>query len=171
MRPAACCKKGGQADKPGRGGTRSRSATASPSPHPSFHAGVWGSRCRARSACEARTAADGAAYCTGPALAAAALPAPPAHPAGFRAAQRRFARSLARQAAQCQRPYANIGLKEPECQRRRMAARKPSGRKIRLQKKTRQTTPVPAWIIMRTKRRVRTNPKRRAWRQTDVEVG
>ncbi|MDX1533845.1 MAG: 50S ribosomal protein L39, partial [Nitrosopumilaceae archaeon] len=29
-----------------------------------------------------------------------------------------------------------------------MAARKPSGRKIRLQKKTKQTSPVPAWIIL-----------------------
>ncbi|TLY04407.1 MAG: 50S ribosomal protein L39, partial [Thaumarchaeota archaeon] len=28
-----------------------------------------------------------------------------------------------------------------------------------------------AWIIVRTKRRVRTNPKRRQWRRTDVGVG
>ena len=34
-----------------------------------------------------------------------------------------------------------------------------------------ETSPVPAWIILRTKRSVRTNPKRRAWRSTDVEVG
>ena len=52
-----------------------------------------------------------------------------------------------------------------------MAARKSSPRKIRLLKKIRQTKPVPAWVIMRTKRTVRTNPKRRAWRSTDVEVG
>ena len=52
-----------------------------------------------------------------------------------------------------------------------MAARKHSGRKIRLLKKQKQTSPVPAWIILKTKRAVRTNPKRRAWRQTDVEVG
>ena len=52
-----------------------------------------------------------------------------------------------------------------------MAARKHSGRKIRLLKKQKETSPVPAWIILRTKRSVRTNPKRRAWRQTDVEVG
>jgi large subunit ribosomal protein L39e len=52
-----------------------------------------------------------------------------------------------------------------------MAARKRSGRKIRLLKKQKQATPVPAWIILRTKKTVRTNPKRRAWRQTDVEVG
>ena len=52
-----------------------------------------------------------------------------------------------------------------------MAARKRSGRKIRLLKKVKETSPVPAWIILRTKRTVRTNPKRRAWRQTDVQVG
>ena len=52
-----------------------------------------------------------------------------------------------------------------------MAARKTSARKIRLIKKTKQTRPVPAWIILKTKRAVRTNPKRRAWRSTDVEVG
>ena len=52
-----------------------------------------------------------------------------------------------------------------------MAARKRSGRKIRLLKKMKESSPVPAWIILRTKRSVRTNPKRRAWRSTDVEVG
>jgi len=52
-----------------------------------------------------------------------------------------------------------------------MAARKRSGRKIRLLKKQKQTSPVPAWVILRTNKTVRTNPKRRAWRQTDVEVG
>ena len=52
-----------------------------------------------------------------------------------------------------------------------MAARKRSGRKIRLLKKTKETSPVPAWIILRTNKSLRTNPKRRAWRSTDVEVG
>ena len=52
-----------------------------------------------------------------------------------------------------------------------MSARKSSSRKIRLLKKTRQTSAVPAWIILKTKRSVRTNPKRRAWRSTDVEIG
>jgi len=52
-----------------------------------------------------------------------------------------------------------------------MAARKSSPRKIRLLKKTKQTSAVPAWIILKTNRAVRTNPKRRAWRSTDVEVG
>jgi large subunit ribosomal protein L39e len=52
-----------------------------------------------------------------------------------------------------------------------MAARKHSGRKNRLIKKTKQASSVPAWVILRTKRSVRTNPKRRSWRSTDVEVG
>ncbi len=52
-----------------------------------------------------------------------------------------------------------------------MAARKSSPRKIRLLKKTKQTSPVPAWVILRTNRHVRTNPKRRAWRSADSEVG
>jgi large subunit ribosomal protein L39e len=52
-----------------------------------------------------------------------------------------------------------------------MATRKHSGRKIRLLKKQKETSPVPAWVILRTNKTVRTNPKRRAWRQTDVEVG
>lgn len=52
-----------------------------------------------------------------------------------------------------------------------MAARKPGPRKTRLMKKIKQASPVPAWIIVRTKRTVRTNPKRRAWRRTDVGVG
>ena len=52
-----------------------------------------------------------------------------------------------------------------------MAARKHSGRKIRLIKKQKQASAVPAWVILKTKRSVRTNPKARAWRRTDVEVG
>ena len=52
-----------------------------------------------------------------------------------------------------------------------MAARKQGPRKTRLMKKIKQASPVPAWVIVRTKRTVRTNPKHRAWRQTAVEVG
>ncbi len=52
-----------------------------------------------------------------------------------------------------------------------MGARKPSGRKIRLHKKTKQASPVPAWILLKTRRRVRTNPKRRPWRSAYTEVG
>lgn len=52
-----------------------------------------------------------------------------------------------------------------------MAAHKSAPRKIRLLKKRKQASSVPAWVILKTKRTVRTNPKRRAWRSTDVEVG
>lgn len=52
-----------------------------------------------------------------------------------------------------------------------MAARKHTGRKNRLMKKIRQNSSVPAWVIVRTNRKVRRNPKQREWRRTDVEVG
>jgi len=52
-----------------------------------------------------------------------------------------------------------------------LAARKNTSRKKRLIKRTRQNRPVPAWVIIRTHRHVRTNPKRRLWRRTDVNVG
>lgn len=52
-----------------------------------------------------------------------------------------------------------------------MAARKSTARKIRLMKKLKQSSAVPAWVIVRTKRKVRTNPKKRQWRRTDVRVG
>ena len=52
-----------------------------------------------------------------------------------------------------------------------MGAHKSSPRKIRLLKKTKQASSVPAWIILKTKRAVRTNPKRRAWRSSSTRVG
>lgn len=52
-----------------------------------------------------------------------------------------------------------------------MGARKYSGKKHRLIKKIKQNSPVPAWIIIRTNRQVRRNPKQRLWRRTDVNVG
>jgi large subunit ribosomal protein L39e len=52
-----------------------------------------------------------------------------------------------------------------------MAARKNASRKKRLLKRTTQNRPVPAWVIIRTHRQVRTNPKRRLWRKSDVNVG
>jgi large subunit ribosomal protein L39e len=53
----------------------------------------------------------------------------------------------------------------------KMAARKNTSRKKRLIKRIKQNRPVPAWVIIRTHRHVRTNPKRRAWRKSDVGVG
>jgi large subunit ribosomal protein L39e len=52
-----------------------------------------------------------------------------------------------------------------------MGAHKSAPRKIRLMKKLKQSSPVPTWIVVRTKRKVRSNPKRRQWRKTDVGVG
>jgi large subunit ribosomal protein L39e len=52
-----------------------------------------------------------------------------------------------------------------------MGANKSTPRKIRLMSKLKQNAAVPAWIIVKTKRKVRTNPKRRQWRRTDVGVG
>jgi len=52
-----------------------------------------------------------------------------------------------------------------------MATRKPTGRKNRLIKKIKQNSATPAWIIARTHRKVRRNPKQREWRRTDVNVG
>jgi large subunit ribosomal protein L39e len=52
-----------------------------------------------------------------------------------------------------------------------MAARKHTGRKNRLMKKLKQNSPVPAWVIVRSNRQIRRNPKQRQWRRTDVNVG
>jgi large subunit ribosomal protein L39e len=52
-----------------------------------------------------------------------------------------------------------------------MAARKNTSRKKRLMKRTRQNRPVPTWVVIRTNRKIRTNPKRRLWRRSDVNVG
>ena len=52
-----------------------------------------------------------------------------------------------------------------------MAARKNTSRKKRLMKRTRQNSPVPTWVVIRTNRKIRTNPKRRLWRRSDVNVG
>jgi large subunit ribosomal protein L39e len=52
-----------------------------------------------------------------------------------------------------------------------MAARKNTSRKKRLLKRARQNRPVPTWVVIRTNRKVRTNPKRRLWRRSDVNVG
>ena len=50
-----------------------------------------------------------------------------------------------------------------------MAKNKTSGVKIRLLKKTRQNYPVPTWVIAKTKRRVRTHPKKRNWRSRKLK--
>lgn len=52
-----------------------------------------------------------------------------------------------------------------------MAARKNTSRKKRLMKRVKQNKPVPTWVVIRTNRKTRTNPKRRLWRRSDVNVG
>lgn len=50
-----------------------------------------------------------------------------------------------------------------------MATRKPAGRKRRLARALNQNKPVPAWVYLRTKGRVRMSPKRRHWRVTRIK--
>ncbi len=52
-----------------------------------------------------------------------------------------------------------------------MPSIKSTARKNRLMKKIKQNSAVPAWVIVRTNRKVRRNPKQRQWRRSDVEVG
>jgi large subunit ribosomal protein L39e len=47
---------------------------------------------------------------------------------------------------------------------------KASGVKKRLMKMRRQAYPVPTWVVARTKRKVRTHPKERAWRRQKLKV-
>ena len=42
-------------------------------------------------------------------------------------------------------------------------------KKLRLSKAYRQNKPVPLWVIMKTKMRVRSHPKRRHWRRTRLK--
>jgi large subunit ribosomal protein L39e len=44
------------------------------------------------------------------------------------------------------------------------------GRKIRLAKACGQNRRVPQWVIVRTKRRVVSHPKRRNWRRSVLKV-
>jgi large subunit ribosomal protein L39e len=67
--------------------------------------------------------------------------------------------------------WNKLTLKKRINETRLMPAHKNTSRKIRLLRRTAQNRPVPAWVIIRTHRHVRTNPKRRLWRRTDVNVG
>ncbi|BCU68304.1 50S ribosomal protein L39e [Sulfolobales archaeon HS-7] len=42
--------------------------------------------------------------------------------------------------------------------------------KLRLGKAMRRTSPVPAWVIVRTNSKFRTNPIRREWRRNKLKV-
>jgi len=51
-----------------------------------------------------------------------------------------------------------------------MARVKDTSKKNRLAKATRQARSVPTWVIVRTNRKVRTNPQRRHWRQRKLKL-
>ncbi len=47
---------------------------------------------------------------------------------------------------------------------------KTKGKKKRLAKKQNQNQRVPAWVILKTKRKVMNHPKRRHWRRSTLKV-
>jgi large subunit ribosomal protein L39e len=47
---------------------------------------------------------------------------------------------------------------------------KTKGKKKRLAKAHNQNQRVPAWVIVKTKRKVMTHPKRRHWRRSTLDV-
>ena len=50
-----------------------------------------------------------------------------------------------------------------------MAHYKHVAKKLRLAKKTKQNRPLPAWVILKTRRRVTHNPVRRFWRRQKIK--
>jgi large subunit ribosomal protein L39e len=51
-----------------------------------------------------------------------------------------------------------------------MARVKDTGKKNRLRKASRRARSVPTWVIARTNRHVRNNPKNRSWRQRRLKI-
>jgi len=51
-----------------------------------------------------------------------------------------------------------------------VARYKPTAKKRRLIKAGKKSKPVPAWVVVRTLRRVRSNPRRRHWRRTKIRA-
>jgi len=51
----------------------------------------------------------------------------------------------------------------------KMARNKPEALKKRLLAKVKENSRVPAWVMIRTNRRVTTNPKRRTWRRNKLK--
>jgi large subunit ribosomal protein L39e len=50
-----------------------------------------------------------------------------------------------------------------------MARNKPTAKKMRLNKVTKQNKRVPVWVVMRTNRKVNTHPKRHMWRRSKLQ--
>ena len=51
-----------------------------------------------------------------------------------------------------------------------MARYKQLGKKLRLGKANKQNRSIPAWIIVKTRGKVRTHPKRRRWRNQSIKA-
>ena len=51
-----------------------------------------------------------------------------------------------------------------------MSRNKELGRKTRLMKAINENRRVPGWVMMKTDRRVTTNPKRRNWRRNSLKL-
>ncbi|TMI69499.1 50S ribosomal protein L39e [Candidatus Bathyarchaeota archaeon] len=51
-----------------------------------------------------------------------------------------------------------------------MARYKLSGKKHHLSHALKQASPVPSWVVAKTRGRVRRNPKQRRWRTTKIKV-
>lgn len=51
-----------------------------------------------------------------------------------------------------------------------MARVKDTGKKNRLRKATKRGRSVPTWVIVRTNRHVRSNPKNKNWRQRKLKI-
>lgn len=51
-----------------------------------------------------------------------------------------------------------------------MARNKPLGKKIRLAHAKKQNTPVPIWVVVKTRGKFRRHPKLRNWRQTKLKL-
>ncbi len=51
-----------------------------------------------------------------------------------------------------------------------MAHNKPLGKKLRLARALKENSPVPLWVIAKTRGRFRTHPKRRHWRRVSLKL-
>ncbi|MFH0748608.1 MAG: 50S ribosomal protein L39e [Candidatus Bathyarchaeota archaeon] len=51
-----------------------------------------------------------------------------------------------------------------------MARHKTASRKMHLVKANKQSQPVPAWVVAKTRGHVRTNAKRRNWRHRKLQI-
>ncbi|NMC11225.1 MAG: 50S ribosomal protein L39e [Methanothrix sp.] len=66
--------------------------------------------------------------------------------------------------------YSPQIIHTPELFGGRELSKKLLGKKIRLAKAFNQNRRVPAWVIVKTMRRVVTHPKRRHWRRSTLEA-